>query len=400
MCRVSIVISTYNRAFLLPEAIQSVIKQTYRDYELIIIDDGSLDETASIIDQISDHRIRYYYQDNAGLAAARNAGLRRAQGTYVAFLDDDDLWLPDKLARQVQTFEKDRQIGWVTGGYRTIDGQGKSLGEFRPWLWQPQLDLQTWLTGCPTVPSAVMVRRDWIEKVGGFDEELSRHACGAEDWDLWLRLAYAGCPMAWAKEILCAYRLHASSMMHNARRQRQSMLLVLDKLYSRPDLLPEVSRQQDRVYSQAYLRGAARLYAAGQAEAAQADVRRAIQLDPGLLENRGELLFNRLAGWAGDPLVNDPAGYIRQVFEHLPPEASPLLPRKREALGLAAKTAFFQAYRNRDWQRVRGSLKQLLLYQPGSLADRGLWSVLLEMILGGQARKTIKRIFSKRHRTT
>lgn len=392
MSQVSVIITTYNRAGLLGQALASVLRQTISNFEILIIDDGSRDDNRAVVGMFSDDRIQYFYQNNAGLAAARNAGIRQSQGEYIAFLDDDDMWLPEKLAVQTQILDGNPEIGLVTTGYQTINHEGKMLSEVRPWIHRPNLDLQTWLYACPTVPSAVMVRRQWLERVGNFDEEISREAGGSEDWDLWLRLAYSGCSMAWTEEILCAYRIHAESMSQNSKRQSRSMILVLDKLYKRPDLSQYLQENKSRIYSMAYIRAAARLYVAGLTEDAEFDLVRAIQLNPGLLDKNGEELFNTLVGWTGNPLVKDPRQFLECVFDHLPVEAAVLVRRKQEAYGLVTKGDFFEAYQMKDWKKVRRSLVQIARHRPGLLLDRGVISVTLEMIIGRQAIQQLKKI--------
>ena len=108
---VSVVISTYNRSKLLPHAIRSVLSQDRQDFEIIVIDDGSTDETSQVVACFSDPRIRYFYQTNSGLAAGRNAGISESRGKYIVFLDDDDVFLPNKLSVQVSFMEAHRDLG-------------------------------------------------------------------------------------------------------------------------------------------------------------------------------------------------------------------------------------------------------------------------------------------------
>lgn len=369
---ISVVIPTYNRCEMVSTALSSVLAQNYHDLEVIVVDDGSIDRTQEVLGNFSDNRVRVFYQENSGLAAARNAGIRQAQGTYIAFLDDDDLWLPEKIAQQVALFEQQPDLGLVICGYQTIDAQGVKLSEVRPWLWRPELSLQTWLYSCPTVPSAVMVRRDWLEKAGGFNEQISRQGLGSEDWELWLRLASLGCQMAWIKECLCAYRVHPGSMAHRASKQRQGMILTLDTFFSLLHLEIETRSQKDLVYSHAYLRGAAREYAGGLVEAAAADIELAINLNPGLLNNQGKELFNSLLGWINDPVVDDRNQYLERIFNHLPNKASVLRLRKKEAFALAARAEFFQAYRSKRSGVMLKSLGRIFRLRPGLLFDRGI----------------------------
>lgn len=391
MSLVSVIIPTYNRSQLLKQAIASVRSQTFTDFEIWVIDDGSRDNTGGVVGAIGDPRVHYIYQENSGLAAARNAGIQQAQGTYVAFLDDDDLWLAEKLERQVALFEQQPDLGLVTCGYRTINGQGVKLSEVRPWTWRPELTLNTWLFSCPTVPSAVMVRRDWLEKAELFDEGISRQACGAEDWDLWLRLALMECPMAWTTEILCEYRIHSTSMVHHATRQRSSMLLVLDKLFGRNDLPEGVEIAKDRVYSQALLRSAARLCAAGEVEMARQDIEQAVGLAPGLLEDEAEGLYQALIGWIGDPIVADPSDYVTKIYQALPPSASSMERRRRQAFRRVAKAVFLEASNSPGRRVGRRALVRLALTYPELLVERQVVARAVETLLGEKVKSTLGR---------
>lgn len=178
---VSVVIPTYNRGWILKEAIESVLAQTFDPYELIVVDDGSTDNTQAILSMFSG--IRAVVQENRGVSAARNRGIDVAAGDYLAFLDSDDLWLPQKLASQMAFFKSNpramicqTQETWIRNG-RRIHPQKKhqkTAGMF----FERSLDL------CLVSPSAVMMRKELLLDTGRFDENLP--AC--EDYDLWLRI--------------------------------------------------------------------------------------------------------------------------------------------------------------------------------------------------------------------
>ncbi|TLN28536.1 glycosyltransferase family 2 protein, partial [bacterium] len=111
MPRVSVIIPSYNRADMVMDAVNSVLRQTFADWELIVVDDGSQDNTREVIAAVRDERVRYIYQDNQGLPGARNSGIRAARGEYVAFLDSDDVFLPHKLAVQVTAMDARPELG-------------------------------------------------------------------------------------------------------------------------------------------------------------------------------------------------------------------------------------------------------------------------------------------------
>ena len=127
MPRVSVIIPTYNRANMVGDAVQSVLEQSYADWELIVVDDGSQDNTRDVLADYSDPRIRYIYQENRKLPGARNTGIRAGTGEYVAFLDSDDLFTPGKLERQVAVLDRSPDVGLVASGWTEVDAQRNPL---------------------------------------------------------------------------------------------------------------------------------------------------------------------------------------------------------------------------------------------------------------------------------
>lgn len=180
---VSIIIPTYNRGWILKEAINSVLAQDFTDFELIVVNDGSTDKTQDILNTYNED-IRALRQNNQGVSAARNAGIASALGRFIAFLDSDDLWLPKKLSTQIDFFKSNRDALicqtdeiWIRNGVRV--NPKKRHKKFSGDLFKRSLSL------CLISPSAVMIKRSLFEEVGVFDETLP--AC--EDYDLWLRIS-------------------------------------------------------------------------------------------------------------------------------------------------------------------------------------------------------------------
>ncbi|HEX9970582.1 MAG TPA: glycosyltransferase family A protein [bacterium] len=182
-CVVSVIIPTYNRAAVLEDAIESVLNQTFKNFELLIIDDGSSDHTPQLVEKYHD-KIKYFFQINKGPAAARNFGIQNSQGDLICFLDSDDRWIQNKLEIQVELMESDPDIKicytdeiWVRHGVRINQKNvhRKSSG----WIYQKCLPL------CIISPSSVMMRREVFDQVGLFDESMI--VC--EDYDLWLRIS-------------------------------------------------------------------------------------------------------------------------------------------------------------------------------------------------------------------
>jgi glycosyltransferase involved in cell wall biosynthesis len=187
MPTVSVVIPTYNRARVLSKAVGSVLSQTYDDYEIIVVDDASVDDTASVIRKFKDRRITYVRREkNGGEAASRNTGIGLSKGKYIASQDSDDEWLPGKLEKQIRLIESSpREVGVVYTGFWRIEGnaevyfpnerKGRIQGDIRREL------LMGNFVGTPTT----VVKKECFEKIGGFDERL-RHLV---DWEMWIRIS-------------------------------------------------------------------------------------------------------------------------------------------------------------------------------------------------------------------
>lgn len=374
---VSVVISTYNRRNLLPHAMNSVLSQGFRDFELIIIDDGSTDDTRQVVARFADARVRYVFQENAGLAAGRNAGIRHARGEYICFLDDDDLYLRDNLATQVAFLREHPEIDWCSGGSRTTDMQGQVLDELQPWRAFPDLGVRTWLFACPTCPSAVMVKKHWLERIGGFDTQYG----ATDDWDAWLRLAHAGCKMSWVEVMACDYRLHDSNMTRGAAKIRQKRFAMLDRFYSDPALSPELRELQQEVYARAHLEEALRQYGVGLTQDGAADMERALALIPELLTERQKEVVDLCAAWTMSPTIEDPFACIRTIFANLPPNAALLRSQYRRAISQTAMSRFFRAYETADWATVRRMFAIGIWNAPTWLRNRGVWSILFRSLV-------------------
>ncbi len=183
MLEVSVIIPSFNRAAVLPRALDSVLAQSHVAFELIVVDDGSTDETKRLIDERYPS-VTYLHQSNQGPSAARNLGIKKSRGEWIAFLDSDDEWLPGKLTAQLAFFAQHPEYKiaqteeiWIRNGARV--NPMKKHQKYGGWIFEKCLPL------CIVSPSAVMIHRDLLDEVGLFDESLP--AC--EDYDLWLRIA-------------------------------------------------------------------------------------------------------------------------------------------------------------------------------------------------------------------
>ena len=214
---VTVVIPTRNRLPLLRPTLASALGQTGVDHEVVVVDDGSTDGTAEHLAALTDPRLRVLtHAEGRGVSQARNAGLAAARFEWVAFLDDDDLWAPDKLAAQVRAAREG--VGWVTVGAVDVDEGLRVTGGARPPFAQRDTPRLLHANNIPGGGSGTMVRTELASRLGGFDPAFQTLA----DWDLWLRVSPL-CDMAAVRRPLVAYRVHARSMSHTDDRFPQEL---------------------------------------------------------------------------------------------------------------------------------------------------------------------------------
>jgi glycosyltransferase involved in cell wall biosynthesis len=219
---VSVVIPAYNYARYLPRALDSVLRQTFQDIEILIIDDGSTDNTPDVVrDFLADPRVRYHRIRNNGPSRARNVGIGLARAELVAFLDADDAWMPTKLEKQLALFRRRPSPGVVYTRRRLVDAEGFELESVEPTPHRGQV-LQALLGGNFLCLTSCMVSRRVFETVGTFDEALSQ----AEDYDLWLRAAQHF-RFDFVDEPLVSYRFGHTSLSRHTQERLQSVVHIL-----------------------------------------------------------------------------------------------------------------------------------------------------------------------------
>ncbi len=232
MQKISVVIPTYNYADFITEAIESVLAQTFPIFEIIVVDDGSSDNTEEVIKQFGD-KVRYIKQTNSGVCAARNNGVKNAGGDFIAFLDADDAWLPEKIERQIAKFDEDDQVGLVHCRMREFDSEtGETVrlhleGE-EGWVADELLLFEKPVViGCG---GSIVVSRQAFETVGGFDTNLKV----GEDWDFCYRVARKF-KVGFIREILVAYRNHGSNSHLNVKEMERSVKIFQEKAFDTND---------------------------------------------------------------------------------------------------------------------------------------------------------------------
>lgn len=233
--KVSVVITCYNYDQYIGDAVESVLAQTWQDFEIIVIDDGSTDNTRLVMDKYRDNKkICYTLQENQGASRARNRGLLESKGEFIAFLDADDMWLQDKLARQLELF-KDQAVGvvytrryWINPIGRIVDGDERTLrrGNILDYIFIDNI----------VCFSSAMVRKHLVDAVGGFDETLPM----GMDYDLWVRLA-ALCKFDYVDQPLVKYRTgHANLSSNTIKRYECAEKIMLKNLAN-----PSISKKLD-----------------------------------------------------------------------------------------------------------------------------------------------------------
>lgn len=258
---VSVVIPTRNRGAYILQALESVFAQTYPDYEIIVVDDGSEDETAEILQPLAKAgKLRYITQPASGVSAARNRGVAEAAGRYIAFLDSDDLFMPSKLEKQVALFERHPQLGFVHCWFSKFDDAGRDLGLRDTSRFDGQIYpamLQEWdvLMAMP----CMLMRKDALQAAGGFDTAMR----WGEDLDLWRRMAMRH-PVSLVREDLVGVRVHGSNISTQRREAVSHFERYLDKAFADDPALSANFRRQ--TYARLYTSFARNLLGEGRAQ--------------------------------------------------------------------------------------------------------------------------------------
>lgn len=262
--KVSIVIPAYNTMAYLPQALTSALEQTFTDFDVLIVNDGSTDSIEAWASQFTDPRVRLLTQANQGLPGARNTGIAHTKGEYIAFLDGDDIWELDKLAKQVAFLDSRPRVGLVHTSVSFVDERGNAVS--RPVaahgdgnLYKEFLTFnEFYMVRCGSTP---LVRRECFEKVGLFNPALKF----SEDWEMWTRVA-AHYHIAAIEEKLVLYRQHSSNLTRNYHIMMPHFSKIIERAF---DAAPaKYQHLKGRAYGRTYLSTAWRaFYAKSYAEA-------------------------------------------------------------------------------------------------------------------------------------
>lgn len=274
---ISAIIGVYNGANFIEEALKSILAQSYPPLEIIVVDDGSRDNTASIVEGLArlHPHIHLIKQANQGVGAARNTGIRQAQGDYIALLDHDDRWLPTYLARMIAQAEPDLLI---TSRYYRIDQQSRILGQGR-FVHPAKTRFPFILTGNNIYMSGIMFSKQLWEKSGPLDETLS--GAGGEDWDWYIQVLLRGGSFKHLQTFLWQYREHSTNNTRNVKAMTDNTWYVLDKTFQQPDLSPNLQKWQSYAYYLNAVLAAGKFYALGEHTTAKLYLEKAYGYSPG-----------------------------------------------------------------------------------------------------------------------
>ncbi len=284
MPTVSVIIHTYNNEKFIAETIKSVLRQTYKDYEIIVVDDGSEDGTRDALHPYMQD-IRYHYKENGGIASAKNAGISLSNAEFIAFLDHDDLWIPDKLKIQMEYFDAHPQIGLVYAKYASFMGdkelRTKPEKGYSGWIFKELLSKSFVQT------STVMVKRECLDAVGPYDESFKL----ADEYDMFLRVAKRF-QCGFVDKELTRYRVHDRNASRNDLLFDKENLRVFKKVYNGYTDLDgkekKILRKRIVRYS---MKIAKRLYSQGQLEESMKYQKEAREYLPFYKRIAGSLIF-------------------------------------------------------------------------------------------------------------
>jgi glycosyltransferase involved in cell wall biosynthesis len=274
---VSVLMPTFDRAALIGEAIASILAQTFADFEVIVIDDGSTDHSAAVLRTITDPRVRVLHQANRGISAALNTGLLAARGRYVTRLDSDDWWQPTLLATLVPVLETRAEVGVV---YAQADAM--EHGRIVPHLQGlplpfPDDAFRSLVYDDCTCNIALLARRACLDRAGPYDESLIAN----EDWDMWLRVARQT-QFVFIPEVLARIRWHPQNLTGLQSARLADVLaarrIPLDKVFALPDLPPAVAAMRSVAYANVHLFCGLRWWTVGDRRAARREFRQVIRL--------------------------------------------------------------------------------------------------------------------------
>lgn len=270
---VSIIIPSYNMAALVVRAVESVLKQTYKNIEIIVVDDGSTDDTRLRLEPFKD-KIRYFYKTNGGVCSARNVGLREARGEFIGLLDSDDTYMPQKVERCLDFLNKHPDFGFVHTDTFLVDSREQVIERYQ----HPKSRNTGWITGVLLKGNFIanntnFFRRECYERCGGYQESLFPPG----DWDFWLRISKQY-KIGYIHEPLSSYSISSNSCFNDLERTRREEQWVLDNFFKDETRWDGLTKRQ--AYAEFHLRNAQCYFVKGQEDACRREYKQSFERNP------------------------------------------------------------------------------------------------------------------------
>jgi glycosyltransferase involved in cell wall biosynthesis len=396
MTKISVIIPNYNQSVFVKDAIHSVLNQHCKADEIIIVDDGSTDDSREVVGQFGD-RVHYIRQENQGLAGARNTGLQAAAGELIGLLDADDVWMPDYLETMVRLAEANPDASVYYCMAQCMDVQGNDLPQIVGGPPVAPHELYHWLLRQNfIIPSTVLFRKKPIVEAGAFDAKL--RSC--EDWDLWLRLL-PGRKLIGTPQRLVRYRVHGSSLSTNVQGMHDATKRVIEKHFGREQgEIASWSPEKRRAYGGMYrYQVITYIQRQNNCRAAEAPFYKALLVDPSLAEDVS--FFYELAlgvqpvgyrGWGELPGFEQHAENLERLV-HIVCARAELKPLQKRILGTGYFALGLASYNLGERPRSRGYFARALANRPELIRDGRLSGNFLKSFFGRDALKTIARLW-------
>ena len=379
---ISVIIPTYNREQMVCRAVRSVLRQATMTVEVLVIDDGSTDGTRVAVEALTDDRVRYLYQANAGRSAARNRGIDAATGRFVVFLDSDDALLPDALARLSGILKMDDTVDLVAGGWYVISDDLRQIETVHPSASTP-LDLRAWALDCPFPIHAAMLRRDCIG-----DARFDRDAEPSEDWGFWLELARRGTCMRMIADAVALYVFHGTNSLMDYPADSQSAAYMLNRFFSLPDLPTEVQSLRNRALARVHLARGLRYLDQGKDAVGQLELEQTARLNPGWPTSDWPELVALCTGVTSSShgIRHDAVSLARKASLAIgtaflgPGVSGRRLARRLEAA--VAEQRFWRQYHQRQQSAAVRGLRSMLFLDPRQALQSRVWRAAAHLLLG------------------
>lgn len=397
---VSIIIPNYNHARYLPDAINSVLSQTYTNYEIIVVDDGSTDDSREVASKFGD-KIQYIHQDNAGLSAARNTGIRASNGGFIGVLDADDMYEPDFIGTLVGMLESQPDADGIYCGYRFVDHLNHPLPQVEARDVPPEKLFWALADGNFLVPESMFVRRYCYDKAGLFDTSLR----ALEDLDMWLRITRQF-RIIHTTRVLTRHRILPGSMSTDPTRQFKNRLNLVKKHFGdEPAPGGAWSGDQRRAYGRAYLTSAVEYLQAHNESRAYECVYAMVNAWPELL-TRVETLYElgcgeQPKGYRGEFASVDMEQNYQTLMRFLlklsyAPELNGFSQYRRAAYARTHYAFGLLAYGQDNTRAARRFFFTAVRYQPGLLFDRTVAGFILRSMIGAKLIHSLKQFRGER----